>query len=326
MSITRSQIQVNTALSEGAAVSNFGVLDLTDSSLDHNLGGSTGGAVDNNSGELTARASIFADNRSDYGGGLYNQSVALLTNVTVSGNLARISGGGVLNVGATHSITATNLTIANNDAPVGAGIYNGSVDGIGEAGLVSLVNTIVALNGSGGDCSGPITSLGNNIDYDGTCNVDGSNIDPLIAPLADNGGSTQTHALIQGGCPSDACIVPSPAIDAGDAAACPGTDQRGEPRPFDGDGDGTGECDIGAYEVQEPPLTCTGPCGPIPTSSPTTPASPTPAPTSTPTLPFSLPATGGNAGSPAAIPFALAAAAVAGVGAAVWRVLRPTRH
>jgi hypothetical protein len=54
----------------------------------------------------------------------------------------------------------------------------------------------------------------------------------MLGPLADNGGPTQTHALLPG----------SPAIDAGDNTACPATDQRGVTRPLGA------ACDIGAYE------------------------------------------------------------------------------
>lgn len=56
--------------------------------------------------------------------------------------------------------------------------------------------------------------------------------DPLLDPLADNGGPNQTMALQAG----------SPAIDTGNNAACPAADQRGIARP-----QGSG-CDIGAYE------------------------------------------------------------------------------
>ncbi|MCZ6768321.1 MAG: hypothetical protein O7D93_03645, partial [Acidobacteria bacterium] len=85
------------------------------------------------------------------------------------------------------------------------------------------------------------------MDSDGTCIgvtppavlADGDfTDDPLLDPLADNGGPTFTHAL----------LPDSPAIDAGDNAACPDTDQRGLSRPIDGNEDGDAICDIGAYE------------------------------------------------------------------------------
>jgi hypothetical protein len=62
-------------------------------------------------------------------------------------------------------------------------------------------------------------------------------IDPLLGPLANNGGPTFTHALLPG----------SPALDAL-TESCPVTDQRGVARPYDGDGDGVALCDIGAFE------------------------------------------------------------------------------
>jgi len=65
-------------------------------------------------------------------------------------------------------------------------------------------------------------------------------MDPQLGPLQDNGGPTPTHALLPG----------SPAIDAG-GSDCPppATDQRGFPRPVDGNDDGVATCDIGAYEL-----------------------------------------------------------------------------
>ncbi len=71
----------------------------------------------------------------------------------------------------------------------------------------------------------------NNWVEDDTCSSEFSG-DPLLGPLADNGGTTQTHALLIG----------SDAIDNGDDLLCPATDQRGVTRP-----QGAG-CDIGSYE------------------------------------------------------------------------------
>ena len=78
-------------------------------------------------------------------------------------------------------------------------------------------------------------------DFDGPVTV----ADPLLGPLANNGGPTQTHALVVG----------SPAIDRGNPNGCLDstgaplqTDQRGLPRAFDGNGDGRAACDIGAFE------------------------------------------------------------------------------
>src|SRR5919197_317241 len=59
--------------------------------------------------------------------------------------------------------------------------------------------------------------------------------DPLLLPVANNGGPTDTMALAGA----------SPAIDAGDPAACPPLDQRGVAR--------LGVCDIGAFEYYPPP-------------------------------------------------------------------------
>ena len=63
--------------------------------------------------------------------------------------------------------------------------------------------------------------------------------DPRLGPLQDNGGPTETCAL----------LPDSPAIDAGDNATCLTTDQRGATRPVDGDASGAPDCDIGAFEL-----------------------------------------------------------------------------
>ena len=128
-----------------------------------------------------------------------------------------------------------NSTLSGNN---GGGIENSSV--------VTFINSIVSNSPSGDDCSGTITDGGHNISSDDTCGFDPANgsmpnTDPLLGPLQDNGGPTWTHALLPG----------SPAIDAGDDAQCPPTDQRGVPRPIDGDGDGVAICDIGSFEFEQ---------------------------------------------------------------------------
>jgi len=71
-----------------------------------------------------------------------------------------------------------------------------------------------------------------------------NSINPMLGPLQNNGGPTETMALPSG----------SPAVDAGNPSGCTDgqghpliTDQRGKPRPDSEDKTG---CDIGAYESQ----------------------------------------------------------------------------
>jgi hypothetical protein len=111
---------------------------------------------------------------------------------------------------------------------------------------LDLVNTIIARNsGKRGDCIIDSTSMGtgsigtnkNSLVDDGTCSPDYSG-DPMLGPLADNGGDTWTHALLPG----------SPAIDAVPAVSCTlPIDQRWMPRPVAA-GEGAPLCDIGAFE------------------------------------------------------------------------------
>lgn len=169
------------------------------------------------------------------GGGILLYGNSELQDVTISGNYAPLGGG--IYVDNTATVQITNITLANNQAAQGANIYHKTAKA-----QVKLKNTIVSAPVSSANCFGSITSQGNNLSDDTSCNLtaanDHPNTNPLIGPLQDNGGNTFTHAL----------LVASPAIDAGTNKGCPKTDQRGIERPQDGDGNGSNLCDIGAYE------------------------------------------------------------------------------
>jgi hypothetical protein len=160
------------------------------------------------------------------------ETTATIQNVTIVGNSAG-TGGGVFNEG---SSTLINVTIDQNGAASGGNIEN--------AGIVTLYNTIVANSASGNNCDGIITSGGYNLDSGSTCQLnqvgDLSNVNPLLDQLANNGGKTETEALLIG----------SPAIDAGSSTFFLPIDQRGVERPQDGNGDGIAISDIGAYELR----------------------------------------------------------------------------
>src|SRR5262249_6761488 len=128
-----------------------------------------------------------------------------------------------------------------------SGNHEVGISMVGGVATATLQNSIVA-NNSGRNCFGAITSNGYNLSSDASCpftnSGDLNNTDPLLGPLQNNGGPTQTMALPSG----------SPAIDAGNPAGCTDeagnllkTDQRGKPRP---DHEDTRGCDIGAYESQ----------------------------------------------------------------------------
>jgi hypothetical protein len=166
-----------------------------------------------------------------------------LINGTVSGNAVQGDGGGIFVLVGT--VEFTNTTMAYNDAASGGAVAYSDVPVTRE---VRSSNTILS-NNTPSNCAQPLTSLGHNLEDADTCGLtepgDVTSADPLLLPPADNGGPTFTHALLEG----------SPAIDAGATGGCPDYDQRGAPRPFDGDGVNGPACDTGAYEfgAQAPP-------------------------------------------------------------------------
>ncbi|HEY0073532.1 MAG TPA: choice-of-anchor Q domain-containing protein [Abditibacteriaceae bacterium] len=209
------------------------------------FGASIGGAI-YNLGTLTLTNNTISGNGTSFqgGGGIFNVGTLMLQNSTISGNTTTLQGGGILNVG---TLNITNSTISNNTSYQGGGIYteedsvlklanctlsgnsaSAGGGGIYNKGALQIGDTILNAGTQGVNLisdRSSITSFGYNLSSDGSGPNNGItdrlNTDPLLGPLADNGGPTQTHALLPG----------SPAIDTGSVVR--GADQRGRLRPFD---------------------------------------------------------------------------------------------
>ena len=234
--LTRVKILENRAANTGGGVDNFGgTLNIVDSTIANNQAAHGGGVFSDNI--LIVFRSLFTGNSaSDTGGALDNNSQAGLYNVTISGNNAASDplgqgGGGIFSDG---EIVLNNVTLVNNSGE--GGFMNQST--------ARVSNTLIAQN-EDLNCTGsiPIVSLDNNLDDDGSCELtkpgDLIVTDARIDVLANNKGSTWTHALLPG----------SPAVDAGNNSTCEATDQRGAARPADGNEDNVITCDIGAFEL-----------------------------------------------------------------------------
>ncbi|TFH29912.1 MAG: hypothetical protein E4H00_06050 [Myxococcales bacterium] len=239
--ITNSIVSGNSAVFDGGGLLNFETLTLINTTVADNMAGQSGGGIANEAGTLEVTNSTLSGNTAvSAGGGIFNPAGAAadLVNTTVSTNTAD-TGGGVYTGG---ELLLVSSTIAGNDAPTATAIYD---PGTPDAGPRSIANTLIE-----GDCGGtPFDSDGYNIESPGnTCGFDQATDQPAegelnLGPLADNGGPTQTHALLENSVaidriPQDNCV---------DGAGEPlREDQRGEPRPA-----GAGStCDVGAFEAQ----------------------------------------------------------------------------
>ena len=240
MSITGSSFSSNSSDSDGGAIySSFRtILQVNKSTFSGNSAGGNGGGL--YLGSLFASAvianSTFLDNSANLSGGaVYNSDVLSVRNSTFTQNNAAGNGGGIFN---TSYMELENSTLSGNaagSAQGAGGLYN--TDTMGYA------NTIIANSLSGSDCisTGTIEQNTNNLVETNTgCGTPFLSSDPLLGPLTDHGGPTQTMALLPG----------SPAIDAGSDSDlyCRPTDQRGVSRPQGA------HCDIGAYEYGVEPV------------------------------------------------------------------------
>jgi len=222
-------------------------LHLVDSAVTGNNSGWSGGGVYAffNSTTTIERSTISGNISADVGGGLRTLSNVDITNSTISGNTATGWYGGALFV-TDGIVNLTHVTIAGNTSPSSApaDVFVGTF-GAGSATL-TLKNSLV--DSAQTNCfyapwgAGVVTLAADhyNVFTDATCFTGGTDVvvgNTGIGSLGDQGGPTQTHALLPG----------SPAIDTVPLAACSlSEDQRGISRP-----QGT-QCDAGSFELETP--------------------------------------------------------------------------
>lgn len=200
-----------------------------------------GGAIHNHGTLVLVNSTVRASSSSIPGwggGGITNAggATATLQNVTLTGNSTTMNGGGIENSG---TLNVYSSTIVGNQAfgspTSGGGVY-------GAVATTRLKNTLVANNFDGGNCGGTIADGGFNLESAATCGFPAarSNKNPLL-------GARDSRDIYP--------LQPaSPAVDSGTNLDCPTTDQRGGPRPQDGNNNGIAVCDVGADELQPPDL------------------------------------------------------------------------
>jgi hypothetical protein len=252
LTLLNSTITGNTATLGGGIYSATGELVI----LSSTISGNTGTGAIYGGGDISVVDSTIADN---HGTAIVSPAAGAMLSIessTLSGNTGGAGeiGGIQLQAG---SAEIHNTTFSGNTGAMGGDVWTSSngvaltLSSVTAAGgsapallldhtaTVMLRNTVLA--GTGARCSGnPLTSQGHNLSSDTTCNLtqptDKPGVDPMLGPLAANGGATRTHAPLAG----------SPAVNAGDGAGLSAKDQRGLPRVQ------FAVVDIGAVEVSEP--------------------------------------------------------------------------
>jgi uncharacterized repeat protein (TIGR01451 family)/CSLREA domain-containing protein len=238
--IARSVVAGNSARF-GGGIENRGTLTVESSTISGNSTSNDSGGIRNEGTGTIERSTISGNSAGiDFGGGITNGGTLTVENSTISGNtvLSSGSGGGIWS-GQSAVLTVVSSTISLNSALIAGGIDN-------FAGTVIAEDAIFAANtGASPNCVF-VSDGGYNLDDGSSCNFSSvnhslSNINPLLDPLQDNGGATQTMAL-QPGSPAINAIPPS----VNGCGTTITTDQRGISRP-----QGSG-CDIGAFEFVPP--------------------------------------------------------------------------
>jgi parallel beta-helix repeat protein/predicted outer membrane repeat protein len=225
--IQQSTFSGNTATISGGAIYLYysGGITISDSTIsgNHATAGSGGAIYFYKAANSTITNSTISGNTAGKSGGaiLLYKSILAVNNSTISGNTAVLAGGGFyLTDGgnlASPRLILTSSIVANNTAEVGA-------------------NDLARSNGTIDATNSLIQNPAGSINGINTANITGVN--PMLAPLTNNGGPTQTMALLAG----------SPAIDKGSNPLALAFDQRGTPFVRS-----SGVTDIGAFEIQGAP-------------------------------------------------------------------------
>jgi CSLREA domain-containing protein len=245
--ITNSLIEGNVSSGPGGGVFiDESILTLIDSTVRNNSTDEYGGglAVKGLYGDLLIRGSTISGNNAAQGNGggiyfegYYDQPSILITNSTISGNTALFGGGLYLLYQNSPYWAAINFTtFANNTATaiLGAG---GAIFLHPDSLPLTLTRSIISGNSGSPTCYpiGSLYSTGMSLLQDNSCGSHSTDVvaaNPLLGSLANNGGNTQTHALLPN----------SPAIDLADCITGITVDQRGVLRPQGA------SCDSGAFE------------------------------------------------------------------------------
>ncbi len=285
MTVNRCTISNNIVMGNGGGISNNdGVLIINDSTIRDNKGGQfadsvQGGGIYNSSSlqlpgfpvaKLEVNRTLIAGHSvMNDGGGIYHLIGNMtISNSTISDNEAKRNGGGVFIANSLGAFTTNRIAHATitgnrayaNDTSIpsigfgGGGLFNGNPSNNSGTVTTFLENSLIAANSFGGNCYniGQLVKQGNLIDG-ASCNnagdTSGTNYTAAqlgLGVLKDNGGPTQTHALLPG----------SLAINAGVNSLCKAVDQRGYSRPASG-------CDAGAFEAEG-----VAPATPVPPTPP----------------------------------------------------------
>ncbi|WP_068132131.1 choice-of-anchor Q domain-containing protein [Roseimaritima ulvae] len=226
LTVRRSSFLANQAGFNGGAIRVFGSATISESTFAGNSASNGGGAIINH-GSLRLANATFTDNQADTGGAIENfgaGTTATVTNATIHRNTATSAGGGIRNVDGTTTVNNT-IIIGNHSA------VDPDVGGSFSSNAANIIGDVGSSSGFGSEITGVVASA------------------VIDVNLADNGGPTQTHALIAG----------SPAIDAGNntnatqdgmaGGTALVTDQRGP--GFARIRNST--VDMGAFETTPPP-------------------------------------------------------------------------